>query len=130
VYDSLGYKANFMRSLLSAIEKGQMFVGETDVENVRLFGLSLAWSHPHDLTTVWPHPLVSQLVIACEVDWAFCIDSGHAEQHAINTLKANGLAQFNGCRIRNPESLSASRPHGGKAFVYSLGFTCALWNSP
>jgi hypothetical protein len=32
-------------------------VGKTNVENVRLFGPSLAWSHPHDLTTVWPHPM-------------------------------------------------------------------------
>ena len=88
--------------------------------------LACHWRDP----TLMILPPVLQLAIACEVDWATCIDSGHAEHHAINTLKANGLAQLNGCRIRNPESLTASRPHGGKAFVYALGFTCALWNSP
>jgi hypothetical protein len=75
-------------------------------------------------------PPVSQPIITCELDLAFSIDSGHAEQHAINVLKNEGLAQFNGQRILNPESLTASRPHGNfTAFIYALGYKCALWNS-
>jgi hypothetical protein len=37
VYDSPGYRANYLRSLMSAIEKGQMFVGEIDVRIHSLF---------------------------------------------------------------------------------------------
>ena len=42
-------------------------------------------------------PHVSRPVIAYDLDWAFCIYSWHAEQHAINTLKDNGLAEMRVC---------------------------------